>query len=32
MRDLEIMDGQELVVTDPAFTLEFNYFFKFKTQ
>lgn len=32
LRDLEIVDGQELVVTDPAFALEFNFFFKFKTQ
>ncbi|SPN96855.1 probable ubiquitin-activating enzyme [Cephalotrichum gorgonifer] len=30
LRDLAIEEGQALVVTDPAFALEFNYFFKFK--
>lgn len=32
LRELGIEDGQELVVTDPAFALEFNYFFKFKAK
>ena len=32
LADLGIQDGQEVVVTDPAFALEFNYFFKFKAK
>ncbi|KFG87491.1 hypothetical protein MANI_025424 [Metarhizium anisopliae] len=28
--DLGLIDGQQVVVTDPAFPLEFNFFFKFK--
>jgi ubiquitin-activating enzyme E1 C len=30
LKDLGIEDGQEVVVTDPAFAVEFNYYFKFK--
>jgi NEDD8-activating enzyme E1 len=30
LRELGVEDGQSVVVTDPAFAVEFNYFFRFK--
>lgn len=32
LNELSLEDGQEIVVTDPAFPLEFNFFLKFKTS
>jgi ubiquitin-activating enzyme E1 C len=31
LKELGLEDGQQVVVTDPAFPLEFNFYFKFKT-